>query len=244
LGPLWGAEESGFRWAFARGAGPFAARRTGGPADLKHSPAKQPPTRTNKQPQQPQKHNSIHEEYREVVERRVYTVTGQRVDEERLDALIESGEAESIFQRAILDQGRGRVLDTLAEIQERHRAVKGLEQSLMELHQIFLDMAVLVEAQGELLDNVERQVARSVEYVQSGTAALQDAKRLQKNTRKWMCCGVVVLLLVALAIVLAVWRPWQPGALGALGGKPAAPQPQPAAPAPAPPPPPPPPGQR
>jgi syntaxin 1B/2/3 len=136
-------------------------------------------------------------------------VTGQRVDEERIDALIESGEAETIFQRAILEQGRGRVLDTLAEIQERHRAVKGLEQSLMELHQIFLDMAVLVEAQGELLDNVERQVARSVEYVQSGTAALQDAKRLQKNTRKWMCCAVGVLLVIALIVVLAVWQPWK-----------------------------------
>ena len=39
------------------------------------------------------------------------------------------------------------MLDTLAEIQERHRAVKHLEASLVELHQIFLDMAVLVEAQ-------------------------------------------------------------------------------------------------
>ena len=35
----------------------------------------------------------------------------------------------------------------LAEIQERNKAVKDLEQSLLELHQIFLDMAVLVEAQ-------------------------------------------------------------------------------------------------
>jgi syntaxin 1B/2/3 len=35
----------------------------------------------------------------------------------------------------------------LAEIQERNRAVKDLEKSLLELHQIFLDMAVLVEAQ-------------------------------------------------------------------------------------------------
>ena len=40
-----------------------------------------------------------------------------------------------------------------------HRlAVKDLEQSLVELHQIFLDMAVLVEAQGEMLDNIEKQV--------------------------------------------------------------------------------------
>ena len=50
------------------------------------------------------------------------------------------------------------VLDTLAEVQERHEAVKELEKSLMELHQVFLDMAVLVEAQGEMLDNIEQQV--------------------------------------------------------------------------------------
>ena len=47
--------------------------------------------------------------------------------------------------------------DTLAEIQERHEAVKELERSLLDLHQIFLDMAVLVEAQGEMLDNIEAQ---------------------------------------------------------------------------------------
>ena len=52
-----------------------------------------------------------------------------------------------------------KVLDTLAEIIERHEAVKELEKSLMELHQVFLDMAVLVEAQGEMLDNIEQQVA-------------------------------------------------------------------------------------
>ncbi|GFR49180.1 hypothetical protein Agub_g11204 [Astrephomene gubernaculifera] len=151
----------------------------------------------------------IQSEYREVVERRVYTVTGQHVKEEDIDAMIESGESENIFQKAILEQGRGRVLDTLAEIQERHRAVRDLEQSLLELHQIFLDMAVLVEAQGEMLDNIEKQVARSVDYVKGGTEALQDAKQLQKNTRKWMCCAIMIMLIVALVIVLAVVRPWK-----------------------------------
>ncbi len=45
----------------------------------------------------------------------------------------------------------------MAEIQERHEAVKELEKSLLDLHQIFLDMAVLVEAQGEMLDNIGAQ---------------------------------------------------------------------------------------
>ena len=52
------------------------------------------------------------------------------------------------------------VADTLAEIHERHEAVKELEKSLLDLHQIFLDMAVLVEAQGEMLDNIGAQARR------------------------------------------------------------------------------------
>eukprot|EP00775_Hariotina_reticulata_P007707 gene7707-7906_t len=151
----------------------------------------------------------IMDESRQVVQRRVFTVTGQTLPEEEIDRMIETGEAETIFQKAILEQGRGRVLDTLAEIQERNRAVKDLEASLLELHQIFLDMAVLVEAQGEMLDNIEKQVMRSVEYVQSGTSALQDAKMLQKKTRKWMCCAIILLLLTAAVIVVVVVKPWQ-----------------------------------
>jgi Syntaxin len=59
------------------------------------------------------------------------------------------------------------VLDTLAEIRERHEAVKEPERSLLDLHQVFLDMAVLLEAQGEMLDNTEARCAAG----QTDTAA-------------------------------------------------------------------------
>uniref|UniRef100_A0A453K1K9 Syntaxin N-terminal domain-containing protein n=1 Tax=Aegilops tauschii subsp. strangulata TaxID=200361 RepID=A0A453K1K9_AEGTS len=80
---------------------------------------------------------AIQTEYREVVERRVFTVTGERADEETIDKLIETGDSEQIFQRAIQEQGRGRVLDTLQEIQERHDTVKEIETKLLELQQDF-----------------------------------------------------------------------------------------------------------
>lgn len=57
-----------------------------------------------------------------------------------------------------LPQGRQRVLDTLAEVQERNRDLRSLVASFMELKQLLLDMAVSVEAQGEHLDNIEKQV--------------------------------------------------------------------------------------
>ena len=69
----------------------------------------------------------------------------------------------------------------MQEIQERHSAVKDLERQLLGLHQIFLDMAVLVEAQGEMLDNIETQESRT------GAApflvlTLPRYSRLQKRT--------------------------------------------------------------
>ncbi|EOA21213.1 hypothetical protein CARUB_v10001560mg [Capsella rubella] len=152
---------------------------------------------------------NIQQEYRDVVDRRIYTVTGQRADEDTIDELIETGNSEQIFQKAIQEQGRGQVMDTLAEIQERHDAVRDLEKKLLDLQQIFLDMAVLVDAQGEMLDNIESQVSSAVDHVQSGNTALQRAKSLQKNSRKWMCIAIIILLIVVAVIVVGVLKPWK-----------------------------------
>eukprot|EP00268_Persea_americana_P024951 TRINITY_DN2432_c0_g1_i13.p1 TRINITY_DN2432_c0_g1~~TRINITY_DN2432_c0_g1_i13.p1 ORF type:complete len:252 (+),score=59.20 TRINITY_DN2432_c0_g1_i13:577-1332(+) len=100
---------------------------------------------------------TIQDEYREVVERRVYTVTGTRPDEKTIDDLIETGKSEQIFSKAIQEMGRAQILDTVEEIQERYDAVKEIEKKLLDLHQVFMDMAVLVEAQGDLIDNIETQ---------------------------------------------------------------------------------------
>ncbi|GAV77287.1 Syntaxin domain-containing protein/SNARE domain-containing protein [Cephalotus follicularis] len=152
---------------------------------------------------------NIHQEYREVVERRVFTVTGNRADEETIDTLIETGDSEQIFQKAIQDQGRGQIMDTLAEIQERHDAVRDLEKKLLELQQVFLDMAVLVDVQGDMLDNIESHVSSAVDHVQSGNVALQKAKKLQKNSRKWMCFAIILLLIIVAIIVVGVIQPWK-----------------------------------
>lgn len=108
--------------------------------------------------------------------------------------------------------------------------------------QIFLDMAVLVEAQGDLLDNIESQVhtilkhecsmkmrwnvnpwttylvgkscnylsqvSGAVDHVHQGNTALQKAKSLQKNSRKWMCIAIIILLIIVVIIVVAVLKPW------------------------------------
>ncbi|XP_075509164.1 syntaxin-121-like [Primulina tabacum] len=156
-------------------------------------------------------------EYRETVQRRYYTVTGENPDEKILDNLIETGESETFLQKAIQQQGRGQVMDTIMEIQERHDAVKEMERNLRELHQVFLDMAVLVQSQGEQLDDIESQVNRANSFVRGGTHQLEVARKHQKNTRKWACFGIIILLIVILIIVLSL-QPWKSSGGGSGSG--------------------------
>ncbi|KAL7142274.1 hypothetical protein ABFS83_08G113100 [Erythranthe nasuta] len=151
----------------------------------------------------------IDDEYREVVERRVITVTGSRPDEETINNLIETGNSEQIFNKAIQETGHGQVLNVLEEIQERHDAVREIEKKLLDLHQIYLDMAVLVEAQGDILDNIESQVRNTVDHVNMGTDALQTAKSLQKKSRKCMIIGISLLLFIAIILLLSILKPWK-----------------------------------
>ncbi|RVW72658.1 Syntaxin-121 [Vitis vinifera] len=153
--------------------------------------------------------NQISSEYRETVQRRYFTVTGENPDEKTVDLLISTGESETFLQKAIQEQGRGRVLDTISEIRERHESVKELERNLKELHQVFLDMAVLVQAQGEQLDDIESQVARANSFVTGGTQQLQTARKHQISSRKWTCYGIIILIVIILLIVLFTVRPWK-----------------------------------
>lgn len=53
------------------------------------------------------------------------------------------------------------------------------------------------------------QVTNTVDHVQRGNIALQNAKKLQKKSRKWMCIAIIILLLIVAVTVLAVLKPWK-----------------------------------
>ncbi|XP_002525472.2 syntaxin-related protein KNOLLE [Ricinus communis] len=144
-------------------------------------------------------------EYKETVGRRYFTVTGEYPDEEIIDKIISDGNGgEEFLKCAIQEHGKGKVLETVVEIQDRHDAAKEIEKSLLELHQVFLDMAVMVEAQGEQLDDIEHHVLNASHYVKDGAKELKTAKDYQRGSRKWTCIGIILLLIIILVIVIPI----------------------------------------
>ncbi|PIN13967.1 SNARE protein Syntaxin 1 [Handroanthus impetiginosus] len=144
-------------------------------------------------------------EYKETVGRRYFTVTGEKADDDLIESLISSGESETFLQKAIQEQGRGQILDAISEIQERHDAVKEIEKNLLELHQIFLDMAALVEAQGQQLNDIDSHVAHASSFVRRGTDQLQEAREYQKSSRKWTYIAIMLIVVIVILVTFPIW---------------------------------------
>ena len=103
---------------------------------------------------------------------------------EEIDAALESGNTQ-IFADQILDKKRHTAAkEALAYIENRHKDIIRLEQSIQELHQLFLDLAILVEAQGELIDQIEYNVSQAASYTKDAVKQLADANKYQKRSRK------------------------------------------------------------
>ncbi|XP_059428486.1 syntaxin-121-like [Corylus avellana] len=147
----------------------------------------------------------ISSDYRATVKRRYFIVTGENPDDKSVDLLISTGESERFLQRAIQEQGRYRVVDTIHEIQERHDAVKEMVKNLTELHQVFLDMAF---AQGEQLDDITLHVEKPNSFMRGGAQQLQTARESQKNSLKWLCLATILLLVIVILITLFTIKPW------------------------------------
>ena len=67
----------------------------------------------------------------------------------------------------------------LEHLLERERAVSQLEADIMDVNQIFKDLAAMVHDQGELVDSIEANVETSSIRVNEGTEQLRQAERYQ-----------------------------------------------------------------
>jgi t-SNARE complex subunit (syntaxin) len=73
---------------------------------------------------------------------------------------------------------------TYAKVAGKYQDVLTLESSVAELHQMFLDFALLTEQQGELLDQIEFQVKQAGDYTEDANVDVYEAIQYQSSIRK------------------------------------------------------------
>lgn len=155
-------------------------------------------------------YNRTQTDYRERCKGRIQRqleITGRTTTNEELEEMLEQGNPAVFTQGIIMETQQAK--QTLADIEARHADIIKLENSIRELHDMFMDMAMLVENQGEMIDRIEYHVEHAVDYVQTATQDTKKALKYQsKARRKKILIIICVLIAIAvLIIVLAVTLP-------------------------------------
>lgn len=151
-------------------------------------------------------YNTTQTDYRERCKGRIQRqleITGRSVQNEELENMLESGNPAIFTQGIIMETQQAK--QSLADIEARHRDIIKLENSIRELHDMFVDMAMLVESQGEMIDRIEFNVEKSVEYVDTAVADTKKALEYQSKARrkKLMMLACVTVMVIVLGSIAA-----------------------------------------
>lgn len=152
------------------------------------------------------KYNEAQVDFRERSKGRIQRqleITGKKTTDEELEEMLESGNP-TIFTSGIIDSQISK--QALSEIEGRHKDIVRLESSIKELHDMFMDIAMLVENQGEMLDNIELNVMHTVDHVEKARDETKKAMKYQGQARKKLIIiiVVVVVLLSILALIIGL----------------------------------------
>lgn len=93
-------------------------------------------------------YNRTQTDYRERCKGRIQRqleITGRQTTNEELEEMLEQGNPAVFTQGIIMETQQAK--QTLADIEARHADIIKLENSIRELHDMFMDMAMLVESQ-------------------------------------------------------------------------------------------------
>ena len=136
---------------------------------------------------------------REKTARQVRLVNSD-VTDEQIEEIVNSSDP-SLYMQQHLMMVPDAMLDRVSQIEERHEGIVQIEQGVRELQQLFQDLATLVDAQQEQLDQIEYNVNQTLDYTERGNDQLEKAHRHQKSARRKQFYLCLVLLVITLIFV-------------------------------------------
>ncbi|KAI5778254.1 t-SNARE [Geopyxis carbonaria] len=105
-------------------------------------------------------------------------------------------------QAALAEQGEVDFQESL--IVAREEEIRGIEQGITEINDIFKDLGTLVSQQGDQLDMIDGHVSRAAQDHKAADQELRSASRYQKGARNRACCLLLILAVVLAVVLLAV----------------------------------------
>ncbi|GBE59278.1 SNARE domain containing protein [Babesia ovata] len=127
------------------------------------------------------------------------------MDSNELDRMMAPGKAHSMLEHVARSSiiGTASLTEAVQSIQSKYNDVLALEDSVEELHQMMIELAGVVSYQGDLIDQVEYNTMKAVEYTEKTNVELVKALHLKRRSSRL----IMFITLGAIAAGLAIGLP-------------------------------------
>ncbi|TDH00468.1 hypothetical protein EPR50_G00188620 [Perca flavescens] len=137
-------------------------------------------------------YNEAEEMQRNSCRRRIQrqaSIMGTEITDVQLDVMVDKGgEGWAELSQSLQSPGGSSSRWAMCEIKSRHKELMELEVRLKEVHELFLHMAVMVEEQGSMLDNIESNVCGTQECVEKINVDIKKALQYKRKNPFQQCC--------------------------------------------------------
>lgn len=152
-------------------------------------------------------YNTIQIDYRDKCKesmKRQVKISGKNLEDEDLEEMLENGNVSVFTEGILLDTQAAK--QQLADIKERHADIVKLEKSIKELYDLFFDMANLVSEQGYWVENIEKNVENTFDYVEEAKKELKEGEDIKWRAQKKKAFLLVALILFLTIVLLIIFK--------------------------------------
>jgi syntaxin 1B/2/3 len=132
---------------------------------------------------------------------RLKSTLGDMVSEEEIGSIVNSGCVGEAIDKVLLSEN---IHDVVLDIESRHNKILQLETTILELAELFKDLAVLIDTQQETIYSIQQHVETAKEKVEDGHTNLVDAAKHQEGASKKTKCMFLCLFIVLLVIIAPI----------------------------------------
>ncbi|KNB42403.1 epimorphin family [Blastocystis sp. subtype 4] len=149
------------------------------------------------------KYNATQVEYDKNVKARVKGVLKTVLDkpDEEIDQVIESGQSIEAIRGAMMGNVNTTIKTNVRQVEETYMSVLNIQRSMVQLNQMFMDLAYMVNEQGESIDRIEMNISNAQARVNEANKHLEDSIKEAKKNRKRRCCVLIIVIICAIILV-------------------------------------------
>jgi len=121
------------------------------------------------------------------------------ITEREVEDILESGKADQVLKEAIAGENLKAVV---RDIEDRHLEIIKLEKQVLEVYELFRDLATMVEMQQESFDIISERINHARDFAADAEQQLQEAANYQDKARKRLCIAIILILVAAMIIII------------------------------------------